>query len=279
MKSVVIQTVAENFGVNFRAAGPRVLEFFQNQRRRAFPHYKSVAQFVERPTGHLRIFAAAHRLDNVERANGDRGQRRFCSACNNHIGKIVADVTQRFADRNRSARATVRVRCADAAKSEIDGDIGMSRPAKNLHGQRGLNAACAFLQKSNVLFFRFANAAERGSETDADPVLWFLFRIFNSAVFERKFSRRDRKLCVAIEPLQTMWRKEFFWVPIVDLSGDANAEGAHVKIRNRSDSGFLGENSVPKAFHAFTHASDWAKAGDDNASSAHAVTVFVRAST
>src|SRR5205814_9205940 len=84
-------------------------------------------------------------------------------------------------------------------------------------------------------------------------------------------------------------RKKFFRVPIVDLSGNANAEPSHVEVSNRCDASFLGENSVPKTFDTFANAGNWPKSCDDYASSslprslvrrrAHAVTVFARAST
>src|SRR5689334_15514112 len=104
----------------------------------------------------------------------------------------------------------------------------MGRAAENLDRERRLNSARAFLEKANVLLFRFANAAERGSETDADPVVRFVVRVFDPGVVQREFRGSDRELCVPIKALQTMWRKKFFRVPIVDLAGDPNAKLAHV---------------------------------------------------
>jgi len=62
----------------------------------------------------------------------------------------------------------------------------MGGAAEHLHCERWLNSARAFFQKANVLLFRFANAAERSPETDADPVLRPLLRIFNPGVIERE---------------------------------------------------------------------------------------------
>ncbi len=75
-----------------------MFEFFENERRCAFAHDETVAQFVEWPTGKLRITTATHRLDDVECADRDRGQRCFRTAGNDDIGEIVANVTKRFAD-------------------------------------------------------------------------------------------------------------------------------------------------------------------------------------
>src|SRR5205814_59230 len=148
---------------NLRAARSRVLEFFQNQRGCAFAHHKSVAQFVERPTGQLGIITATHRFNDVKRADRDRGQRRFGASGNNDIGEIVANVTERFANRYRSAGATVRIGGTNAAKSKIDRDVRMSRTAEYLHRQSGLNSARAFFPKT---FNALANASDRAKAGD-----------------------------------------------------------------------------------------------------------------
>ena len=161
----------------------------------------------------------------------------------------------------------------------IDRDVRMRRAAENLHCQRRLNSARTFFQKANVLLFRFANSAESGPETHADPVLWFVVRIFDSRVVECELGRRDRELGVTIEPFQTVRGEKFFGVPIIDLAGDADTEAAHIETGNRSDSGFLRENSFPETFNASADASDRAETGDNNTPPAHAVTLFARVST
>ena len=75
-----------------------MFEFFQNQGCRAFAHDKSVAQLVEWARRKIRIVAATHRSDDIECADGDRGQRRLGASGHNDIGKIVANVTERFSN-------------------------------------------------------------------------------------------------------------------------------------------------------------------------------------
>src|SRR6266481_9986012 len=139
-------------------------------------------------------------LSNGRQANWGSSERRLGASGDNDIGEIVANVTERFSNRYRSAGATVRIGSADAAKSKIDRDVRMSRTAEYLHRQRRLNSARTFFQKSNVLLFRFANAAQGRAEANPDPVLRFVVRIFDSGVIEREFCRRDRQLSVTIRP-------------------------------------------------------------------------------
>src|SRR5437660_6663819 len=147
---------------------------------------------------------ATHCFDDIECSNGDGGERCLSSARNHDIDKIVANVTERFADRNRAAGATVRVRCADTAKSKIDRDVRMGRTAEHLHGESRLNSARTLFQKTNVIFFGFTNSAQRRPEADADAVLWMVVRIFNSRVIEREFCRGDSELRVAVQPFQAV---------------------------------------------------------------------------
>src|SRR5207248_6631648 len=149
----------------------------------------------------------------------------------------------------------------NAAKSKIDRDVRMGGAAKDLHRQSGLNSARAFFQKSNVLLFRFANAAQRGAEAYPDPVLRLIVRIFNSRVVECEFCRRDRKLGVTIKPFQTMGREKFFRVPIINLTRHSNTETAHIKTGYRANAGSLCKNSFPNVFDAFAGVGVRAKAG------------------
>ena len=172
MKGVVVQTVAEHLRVNVGAALLRVLQLFDHERRRAFSHDESIALEIERPAGQRRIAGPlAHRFDDGKGAKGERAERRFRAAGDDDIGEIVADVAKRFADRDRAAGATVRVRRSDAAKSELDGDVRMGRAAEDLQREGLVHAARSLFQEMRVLIFRIRDAAERRAETDADPML------------------------------------------------------------------------------------------------------------
>ena len=72
------------------------------------PMTKPSRNQIERPAGLSGIARPlAHRFDDGERAKGERAQRRFRSAGDDDIGEIIANVAQRFADRDRAAGATV----------------------------------------------------------------------------------------------------------------------------------------------------------------------------
>ena len=148
---------------------------------------KPSRNLIERPAGELGIASPlAHRLDDCERAERKRGKWSFRAASNNHISEIVADVTQRFANGNGAAGATVRVCCADAAKAKFNCDVGMGGAAKDLQRQSLIDAARSFFQKMRMLIFRVGDTAESGSETNADAMLRLFARIFEPGIFQRE---------------------------------------------------------------------------------------------
>ena len=85
-----------------------MFEFFDDERGPALTHDESIAQQVERTAGQSRIARpSAHGFDDIERANSNSREGRFRAAGDNHVRKIVPDVTQRFADGDRAAGATI----------------------------------------------------------------------------------------------------------------------------------------------------------------------------
>src|SRR5882724_15231 len=111
-----------------------MFKFFDNKRSATLAHYKSISQQIERSACQSGIARpSAHGFDDVERADGNGRERRFGAAGDNHIRKVVPDITQRFADRYSSTGATVRICGADAAKSELDRDIRVGRTAEYLN--------------------------------------------------------------------------------------------------------------------------------------------------
>jgi hypothetical protein len=130
-----------------------------------------------------------------------------------------------------------------------------------------------------MLIFRFADATECGAEAHADAVLWLFPRIFDPGVIERELGRSHRKLRIPIEPLQTLWRKEFLRIPVADFSGATHLERLRIKSGNAANPSLLGKDAVPKVFPSMPDASDGTNSGDDCAPSTHAATLFACAST
>ena len=209
----------------------------------------------------------AHRFDERERAESERTQRRFRAAGDDHIGEIIADITQRFADRDRAAGATVRVRRARAAEAKFDRDVGVRGAAEDLKRERLVHAARTFFQEMRVLGFGVRDAAERGAETHADAMLRLFARPFDAGVVERELGRGDGKLRVAIEPFQPMRRKKFFRNPDRNLRRAMRVEDRAVETSStRRTPLFSARKPFQNSSRPMPIAGDRAEAGDDGAS-------------
>src|SRR5207247_11283727 len=130
-----------------------------------------------------------------------------------------------------------------------------------------------------MLIFGFADAAERRAKADTDAMLWMFARIVNPGIVKSELRRGTRKLRVTINPIETLRRKKLLRVPVGNFGGATHLERLRIKSGNTGDPTFLSKNSVPKTIDAAANACDRTDAGDDRASSAHAVALFALAST
>src|SRR5438876_10243819 len=155
----------------------------------------------------------------------------------------------------------------------------MCRAAENLDSQHRIHPAHAFFQVTDMLIFRLADAAERRAKADTDAMLWMFARILDPGIVKSELRRGHRELRVTIKPLETLRRKKLLRVPVGNFSSTRNLKRLRIKSGNASDSALLRQNAVPKTIDAVANACNRTDAGDDRASSAHAVALFALAST
>jgi hypothetical protein len=175
-------------------------------------------------------------------------QWRFSAPCHHDIGKTIANVAERFTDRDRAAGATVRVGCARATETKLDRDITVRRAAENLDREGRVHAAAAFLQKMRMFDFSAGHAAERRPETHADALLRLLARPLDSRILERKSGGDDGKLRITIEPLQPVRRKKFLRLPVWNLRRAMRVEDRAVEALDQPNASLLRPQPVPKVF-------------------------------
>ena len=101
-------SVADDFGENFRAARLRGIEIFQREKRRAFAENHSGALAIERP--------AFFRRRGLERIEADENQlgERVVAAGQNALVAAGADAFEGMPDRVRAGGAGVRDHLAGA---------------------------------------------------------------------------------------------------------------------------------------------------------------------
>ena len=104
---------------------------------------------------------ATHGSDESKRTIGEWAERSFGCAGDNHIGESVADITSAFTDRYIAARTAIRIGSSNAAQSELDRDITVGGPSKDLERNGLMNRLWPALDIGSMLMFGVRDTSER----------------------------------------------------------------------------------------------------------------------
>src|SRR6478609_1967024 len=141
----------------------------------------------------------------------------------------------------------------------------MRGAAEDLEGQRLVHPARAFGQETLMFRLRIRNPPERSSEAHAHARLRILLGPGKLGVLERQKGGRDGKLCVAVETLQPVRRKERGGIPIADFPTAMRFIGAGVEGSDPVDPAACRTNTIPKGILSDPCAGDRADSSDDDA--------------
>ena len=98
--------VAEQLGVDLRAARLRVLELLEHDHRARLAHHEAVALEVERARRRLRVAVPPRdRAHRAEAGDPDARHRRLGAAADHHVGAAEPDRVEAVADRHVRRRA------------------------------------------------------------------------------------------------------------------------------------------------------------------------------
>ena len=115
--------VADQLGVDLRAARLRALELLEHDRAGGLAHHEPVAVGVERPRGALRVVVAPReRAHRVEAGDADARDRRLAAAGDHRVGAAEADRVERVADRHVRGGAGGALAHQRALGAELDRD-------------------------------------------------------------------------------------------------------------------------------------------------------------
>src|ERR1700741_1314661 len=246
-----------------------MLVLFENETGCAFAHDKPITIQIKRPASDG-CFLAAHGSDESKRTVGEWAERSFGCAGDNHIGESVADITSAFTDRYVAARTAIRIGSSNAAQSELDRDITVGGPSKDLERNGLMNRLWPALDIGSMLMFGVRDTSERASEAHSHSGLGIIRRKRKPAIIKSELCRRHRELRVTIQSLKAVGREVSTGLPIVDLRRDLSIKRGSIESRNRTDRRLTIQDPLPKSFFADA---DWRyrpQAGHHNSSHASA---------
>ena len=206
--------------------------------------------------------------DEVERPEGERGERAFHPARDRRVHLPVADGSQRLTEGNGSGRARIgrgQDRAADA-KGNAQVGRGGATEYRKCQGRRDLPDPAA--DEPLVLLLGERDAAQGAAQVDPHPVCVGLPRRarLEGRIGERHPTRRDGKLA---EPVQAANRPGVHVVrgfEGVDLGGNPGMELRGIEAVDGTDG--RGRRPQPGAerVHPDSHRGDKAEAGDPDPS-------------
>ena len=266
---VAVGGVADQLGVDPRAAPSGVLELLEHQDAGALADHEAVAVEVERPARALGLgVAGRHRPHRVEPADPEDRDRGLGAAGDHAVGVAVADRAHRLADRVRARSSTPR-RATCSGRSRRSGS--RSCPGASLmmmsvtkYGEnpwRGPLAAWAAKVSSMVWTPpRPApmNDPQRSASASGN-------RGRQPGVGDRHHAGGDAELEEPVDVLDLALVEEPRRLPALDLAGELGRELAAIEQRDRPRAALARQQARPRGFEVVADRGDEADAGDDDA--------------
>ena len=184
--SVAAHAVADNFGINLRAAGFGMLIFFQHQSTRALAHDKTAAGLVPR-TGSL--FRAIVEIGGNRLHPGKTGQpqnidRGFRTAGQHQVGIAADNQRRRVADGVGTGRTGGNAGVVGAFQTETDRQVaGDHIDQTGRNKERGNPVSALVFVDDDGVFVNCLQTADSRSHHHAGAILFFLAFRFPAAVF------------------------------------------------------------------------------------------------
>src|SRR5436190_9459734 len=247
------QAVADDLGVDFRAARLGVLIFFEHQYARAFAHDEAVTILVVRTACllWLVIEVGRQRAGLGKAGDADRADRGFRSAGEHDVGIVVLDHPRGVADRMRAGRAggddgMIRLHQAVFDRNLPGNEI--DQPA--VHEVRA-DPARPFLVQDQTLALYPGKTANPRADRAARAQLGRLVHVEKARILDRLAGgidaeddeRIDLALGLVIDPLVRV--EAIFMIRRLHFAGDAALLVAGVELRDRSGAAPRGQDVFP----------------------------------
>ena len=166
---VVRVTVADDLGVDVRAARQRMFQRFEHQDRRPLAHHEAVAVAVKGPARRLRIVAAlAQRAHDVKGRHGDGQNGRLASTRHHHIRVAAAQQLEGLATRRRAAGAGTHHRVIGPLQVVVDGNLAARAVHEHVGNHERAHLAQPLLARQIEVLAEAANAADAAANDHAD---------------------------------------------------------------------------------------------------------------
>ena len=171
MRRVGGDPVAEQLGVDPRAAGLRMLQLLEHEHCRRLAHHQAVAVLLERPRRARRVVVAPRqRAHRVEAGDPDLRDRRLGAAREHHVRAADANLVHRVADRHVRRRARGALAHQRPARAELDRHPAGAHVRDDRRDRERADAIGPALAQHVVAVLVALQAADAGRDRRADAL-------------------------------------------------------------------------------------------------------------
>ncbi|OPZ05180.1 MAG: hypothetical protein BWZ09_01267 [Alphaproteobacteria bacterium ADurb.BinA305] len=267
---VAAETIADDLGVNLRAALLGVLVLFEHHNARALAHYEAIAILVigARRNGRIVVVLGGHRAQCAEPAHGKAIDGGFSAARNHHVGITVADHARAHADRVQAGCAGGDHREVGPLHAEHDREVARDHVDDGARNEEGRDLARAATEEVVVRILDHRQAADPRTDIDADAVGVGLGDL-DAGVADRLDASGHAVVDEHIHAASFLGRQVGGHVEVFHLACDAGGEVARVETGDRTDAALAGDQVGPGFGNSIADRRDHAQTGDDDSTTRH----------
>jgi hypothetical protein len=237
--------VAEQFGVDLRAARARVLEILEDEDRARLAHDEPVALRVERPAAALGVVVPAReRPHRAEPRDADARDRGFRPAGEHHVRAAQPDRIEALPDRHVRGGARRALRRERAARAELHRDPRRAHVRDDLRDRERVDPVGAALAEHVIAVLERLQAADPGRDRDADAV--GLRRDREAGVGLRHAGGGEDHLREPVHPPGLLALDPYRRVEVLQLAGEVDRVVGRVELRDRARARLSREQVLPR---------------------------------
>src|SRR6476661_1970562 len=269
--------VANDLGVDLRAAPLRVLELLEDHDSRTLAHHEAVTRRIEGARSRFRrIVALRQRLHVREAADGHRRDRRLGATRDHHVRIAVRDGAERITDGVCARRAcgyggVVRALCVEEHRDDAGRDVGDEHRDEE---RRDLPRPAFAIDV--VLLLEALQPADAAAEDDAGGIGIVAVSGPELGILHGLDGSRDRVLRVSVGSLGFFSIHVLERIEPFDFAREPHRELARVELGDRRRAGAPVDQRTPGRRHVVADWRERTDPGDDDPSLRHALTFSLR---
>ena len=266
MICVAVHSKACQLSIDVCATSFSMLQLFKNQNACTFTHYKAITLFIERARCCFRVFVVGRQSLHVSKAC-DSNRRNCCfgAACQHYVSITVLNGAQSVADAVGAGSTCSYNSGVRTFQTGCNSNLAC-RHVRDFHrNEERADFGRAFGTQLQGLLQEGVDAADTAANANAATQRIFLAHI-QLSIFDSQLSSSNCKVGYTVHTLAFFFINESSVIKILNLTGNLYCEISSIKLSDRTDTGFTGNQVIPEGILADTDRSYRANASYYNSS-------------